>query len=202
MRATFGPSAVATPANGVTVARIVATPVLVVLVSWLGVSWATVACWLVLAGSDSLDGWLARRYGPTTSGAFLDPLADKILVLAALAAMAARGWVAWVPVTVLAAREIVISAYRTRVARHGVSVPARRLGKAKTAAEDLSVALLLLPLTGHHLWVGRDLLWVAVGLAVISGAQYLLDGRLPGWVPGVVAAERARSPVAGVPAKR
>ncbi|HLI23886.1 MAG TPA: CDP-alcohol phosphatidyltransferase family protein, partial [Acidimicrobiales bacterium] len=102
------------------------------------------------------------------------------LVLGALAAMAAKGWVAWVPVAVIAGREVAISFYRTRVARHGVSVPARPLAKAKTAVEDLAVGLVLLPATGlHDLWVGRDLLWAAVGLAVVSGVQYLVDSRPP-----------------------
>jgi len=59
---------------------------------------------------------------------------------------------------------------------HGVSVPARPLAKFKTATQDLAVGLVLAPsLAGRYLWVGRDVLWVAAGLAVVSGAQYLLD---------------------------
>ena len=70
--------------------------------------------WAALAGSDFVDGWLARRQGPSASGAFLDPLADKFLVLGALAAMAALGQVTWVPVALLAIREVVITSYRRR----------------------------------------------------------------------------------------
>jgi CDP-diacylglycerol--glycerol-3-phosphate 3-phosphatidyltransferase len=125
-----------------------------------------------------VDGWVARRQGATTSGAFLDPLADKFLVLGALVALAAGGLTGWLPVLIIAARELLISAYRSVVARRGVSVPARPLAKAKTAVQDLAIGLLLLPAVGdRHGWVGRDLLWVAVALAVVSAAQYLVDSR-------------------------
>lgn len=174
----FERSALATPANGITLIRVLATPVMLILVLDLGPSWAAVTAWVVLSSTDFLDGWVARRQGVTSSGAFLDPLADKILVLGALAALAGSGLVSWWPVAIIAARELAMSAYRSVVARRGISVPARRLAKAKTAVQDLAITLVLLPPTGnHHLWVGRGLLWVAVALALVSGAQYLLDGR-------------------------
>jgi CDP-diacylglycerol--glycerol-3-phosphate 3-phosphatidyltransferase len=174
----FERSALATPANAITLVRVLATPVVVVLVLELGASWAAVGAWVALSSTDFLDGWVARRQGVTSSGAFLDPLADKFLVLAALAALAGSGLVSWWPVAIIAAREVTISVYRSIVARHGVSVPARPLAKLKTAVQDLAISLLLLPLTGnHHLWVGQDVLWVAVALAVASAGQYLLDSR-------------------------
>jgi CDP-diacylglycerol---glycerol-3-phosphate 3-phosphatidyltransferase len=182
----FGPSAVITPANAVTLLRVLATPVLIVLTLQLGPSVPAVAVWVLLSATDFFDGWLARRHGVTTSGAFLDPLADKVLAVGALAALAAGGWVSWVPVAILAGREALISVYRVALARRGVSVPARRLAKLKTATEDVAVGLILLPLTAHHaLWIGRDLLWVAVGLALVSGVQYLLDSRVPAAASGV-----------------
>ncbi len=68
--------------------------------------------------------------------------------------------------------------YRSAVARHGVSVPARPLAKLKTASQDVAIGLILIPPTGlHHPWVGQTLLWVSVALAMVSGAQYLLDSR-------------------------
>ena len=74
----FGQSAVATPANFVTVARIlVAIPTLAVIRSD-GSSWATVGLWFAITATDSLDGWLARRDGATRSGAFLDPVAVNL----------------------------------------------------------------------------------------------------------------------------
>jgi CDP-diacylglycerol--glycerol-3-phosphate 3-phosphatidyltransferase len=174
----FAPSALATPANAITTVRLLASLPVILLILQLKISWVAALAWTVVASTDFLDGWVARRQGATTSGAFLDPLADKVLVLGALAALAAASLASWVPVVLIGGRELVISLYRSVVARQGISVPARPLAKAKTAAQDLAVGLILLPLTGlHHRWIGEDVLWVSVGLALVSGAQYLLDSR-------------------------
>ena len=171
-----------TAANGVTVARIACTPLLVVLVLRATPSWGALVFWAVLAGTDAADGWLARRQGATASGAFLDPLADKALVLGALAAMVARGSVTLAPVALLAGREVVITCYRVVVARRGISVPARRVAKVKTLVEFVTVGLVLLPVAvvfqAHP--GARRALWLAVALAWASGAQYLLDSRAGG----------------------
>jgi CDP-diacylglycerol--glycerol-3-phosphate 3-phosphatidyltransferase len=174
----FEPSARATPANAITAFRLLATPVVLLLILHFKVSWVAAAAWVAVASTDFLDGWVARRQGATTSGAFLDPLADKVLVLGALGALASINLVAWLPVLLIAAREAIISVYRSRVARHGISVPARPLAKMKTAVQDAVVCFVLLPATGlHYLWVAQTALWIAVGLALVSGAQYLMDGR-------------------------
>jgi CDP-diacylglycerol--glycerol-3-phosphate 3-phosphatidyltransferase len=174
----FGPSALATPANGVTVARLLATPVVLVLVLSYGTSWLTVAAWFALSCTDGVDGWLARRHGTTRSGAFLDPLADKFLVLGAMFALVIDGRFWWLPVALITIREVGISLYRSWVARQGVSVPARPLGKAKTVVQDLAVGAALLPTIGDHTpGIAVALLYLAVVLTVVSGAQYLIDGR-------------------------
>lgn len=174
----FEKSARLTPANGITLVRLLASPVVVVLIVTLRVSWVTVLVWVALASTDFVDGWVARRQGTTTSGAFLDPLADKFLVLGALAALAATGATGWIPFALIAGRELGISAYRSVVARRGISVPARPLAKAKTAAQDLAITLLVLPgVDGRYPWLGQDVLWAAVVLALASGGQYLLDAR-------------------------
>ena len=176
----FEASALATPANAITLVRILAAPVMLLLILDLKVSWVAAAAWLAVASTDFLDGWVARRQGATTSGAFLDPLADKVLVLGALASLAAVGLTTWLPVLLIAGREMVISAYRSVVARRGISVPARPMAKLKTAAQDAAVGFILMPATGaHHLWIGHTILWVSVGLALVSGAQYLVDSRRP-----------------------
>jgi CDP-diacylglycerol---glycerol-3-phosphate 3-phosphatidyltransferase len=167
-----------TAANYVTVARLAATPLLVLLVLHATPSWAALLFWAALAFSDFVDGWLARRQGPSTSGAFLDPLADKFLILGALAAMAALGEVTWVPVALLAGREALITSYRIVVSRRGVSVPARRVAKAKTLVEFVTVALLLLPVAWpSRLTFSHFALWLAVVLAWASALQYLFDSR-------------------------
>ncbi len=171
----FGPSALATPANAVTVARLLVTPILLLLILGEGDSWPAMALWTVLCLTDWVDGYLARRQGATRSGAFLDPLADKFLVLGAMFALVAEHSFWWVPVAVMAVREVIISIYRTFVGRRGVSVPARWWAKVKTVVQQFAVAFALLPLTADERWLANSLLWAAVGLTLVTGAQYLLD---------------------------
>jgi CDP-diacylglycerol--glycerol-3-phosphate 3-phosphatidyltransferase len=183
--ATFGPSALATPANAVTVARLLVTPVLLAVVVVEGASWAALAFWVVLASTDGLDGYLARRQGATRSGAFLDPLADKALVLGALVALVVRGAFWWLPVALIAVREFVISVYRSWMGRRGVSIPASWWAKVKTVVQEIAVAFALLPVTAsEQRWVSNAVLWIAVGLTLVTGAQYLLDGRRAAEVEG------------------
>jgi CDP-diacylglycerol--glycerol-3-phosphate 3-phosphatidyltransferase len=175
----FGPSALLTPANALTLARLVGAPVLAVLTVEIGpASWLLWALWTVFCLSDSLDGHVARRLGTTRSGAFLDPLADKFLVLGALSALAAIGAVSVWPVTLIGAREIAMSAFRVTAGRRGISVPARPLAKLKTLAQDLAVAGAFFPPIGRgHLGVVAIILWVAVALTLATGLEYYLDAR-------------------------
>ncbi len=175
---TFGPSALATPANAVTMARVFLTPVLLAGILATGASWPALALWIALAGTDGLDGVLARRHGTTRSGAFLDPLADKLLVLGAMLCLVSEGLLWWLPVALIAAREVAMGLYRSRVARHGVSVPARPLAKAKTVVQAVVVGFALLPV--EDAWYRRltgALLLVALALTLVSGAQYMIEAR-------------------------
>lgn len=172
----FGPTALATPANAVTVIRLLVTPLLLVLILGEGDSWPAFAVWTVLCATDWVDGYLARRQGATRSGAFLDPLADKFLVLGAMYALVAEHSFWWLPVSVMAVREVVISIYRTWMGRRGVSVPARWWAKVKTVVQQFAVAFALLPLTAGQHWLANAWLWAAVALTIVTGAQYLLDG--------------------------
>jgi CDP-diacylglycerol--glycerol-3-phosphate 3-phosphatidyltransferase len=173
----YGPGALLTPANMITMLRLVMTPALLVMIVEEPTSWAAVSFWTVLAFSDGIDGHLARKHGTTRSGAFLDPLADKVLVLGALFALVAAGRFWIVPVLLIAIREIAISVYRTHLGRQGLAVPARTLGKLKTVVQEMAVGLALLPLTGDYHLLATVVLWCAVVLTYVSGAQYLLDGR-------------------------
>ncbi len=140
------------------------------------VSWLSLGMWVVLAGTDGFDGVVARRHGTTRSGAFLDPLADKVLVLGALVVLVVKHRFWWLPVALIALRELVISGYRSYAVRRGVSIPARKWAKVKTVAQDVAVGFALLPLTEHQHWVANGVLWGAVALTLVTGAQYLLDG--------------------------
>jgi CDP-diacylglycerol--glycerol-3-phosphate 3-phosphatidyltransferase len=178
-QAGFGPSAVATPANAITAARLIAAPVMVVLIVREGASWAAVSLWFVLSWTDALDGFVARRQGATRSGAFLDPLADKICVLVAMVTLVAVGYWWWVPVALIAAREVVQTVLRSHLGRRGISVPATPLAKVKTLLQDLAVGGAVLPLTTHHHALVNSVLWAAVVLTLVTGAQYLRVGRRP-----------------------
>src|SRR6476620_411348 len=96
----FDQTALATPANFLTLGRMLLGVPTLILMSRDGASWATVTLWFVITSTDSLDGFLARRDGATRSGAFLDPVADKALVIGGFAVLAQRGDVAWWPVAV------------------------------------------------------------------------------------------------------
>ena len=173
----FGPSALATPANAVTMARLALAPLLCGLIVAIGPSYVTLALWFLLASTDGVDGWLARRMGTTRSGAFLDPLADKALVLGAMWALVADGGFWWLPVTLITGREVGISVFRSYWGRRGLAVPARFWAKVKTMVQSLAVGLALIPVVADdHPWVAEGMLWIAVALTLVTGAQYVLEG--------------------------
>jgi CDP-diacylglycerol--glycerol-3-phosphate 3-phosphatidyltransferase len=175
---TYGPSAIKTWANGVTIARLLVSPGLFVLIAQDGATWGVFALWTGLALTDGLDGWIARRHGATRSGAFLDPLADKVLVIGALIMLVAIGTFWWVPVAIIGVREFAISVIRVRWGRLGLAIPATGMAKLKTLVQALAVGFALMPPFAENApWVANTLLWVAVGLTVVSGAQYLVAGR-------------------------
>ena len=175
----FGPSALLTPANALTFARLLATPLMVALVITTGPSsWLLVGLWFVCSSSDFFDGVIARRHGTTRSGAFLDPLADKCVVLGVLASLAAIGEVGWLPVALIALREVSMSLFRGYAGRRGVSVPARRTAKFKTLLQDMVIGLAFLPPVGlHHANIVRWALWVVVAVTLWTGIEYLRDSR-------------------------
>ncbi len=174
---TYGPSALATPANFVTVLRLLAAPILFGMIAGSVATWPNFVLWTVLASTDFVDGMMARRHGTTRSGAFLDPLADKVLVLGALFALVAADTFALVPVLLITFREIGISLFRVHLGRQGLAVPARQTAKIKTFLQALAVGAALLPPITGYAWIANALLWAAVFMALFSGLQYLIDGR-------------------------
>jgi CDP-diacylglycerol--glycerol-3-phosphate 3-phosphatidyltransferase len=174
--ASFGSSALATPANVITIARLLISPVLYLLIVDRVESWPAFILWVLLASTDGLDGYLARRHGATRSGAFLDPLADKVLLLTALVALVVAGRFWWVPVVVIAVREVSISLFRSYWGRRGLAVPATYWAKVKTVVQSVAVGLALVPWLAETPWLADTALWVAVFLTVVTGLQYLHDG--------------------------
>lgn len=176
-----------TVADQLTVARALSVPVVVLLLAWefpYHAYWGT-ALFGVAALTDQVDGWLARRAGRSTDlGRILDPIADKILVMAALVVLIPV-FPAWM-VAVIIAREFLVTGLRQAALERGVVVEARDLAKAKTWAQSVAVVLGGLALGGaiddQVAWWG---LLAALVLTLVSGLDYaraapsLLRGRQP-----------------------
>ena len=170
------------PANLLTIARLLFSPLLFLLIlqaeDTRGASWAAFGLGVAMASTDFFDGRVARRANVVSrSGAFLDPLADKVVVLGAAFCLVAveRYW--WVPVTIMAFRELGITAWRARWAGEGVSIPARRSAKYKTFVQGVALAMAVMPSLESADTALTAALWVAVAFTAVTGLQYLLDGR-------------------------
>lgn len=164
--------------NGVTIIRILAIPVILFLLFATGRMFQviTAVIFLLVALTDMLDGYFARsRKMVTTLGKFLDPLADKLLIVTALIALiSARGIPLWM-VIVIVGREIAVTGLRGIAMSEGMVIPSSLLGKYKTAFEMTSIFCLILKgpfLSIDFYLIGIALLWVALLLAVISGVDY------------------------------
>jgi CDP-diacylglycerol--glycerol-3-phosphate 3-phosphatidyltransferase len=165
-------------ALNVTAARIAAIPGLMVLIlaDVPNGRWWAAGVYVVAAATDSLDGWLARSRGQVTvAGAFLDPLADKLLVSAALLALIQVGdmpaWAAMVIIT----RELAVTGLRLVAVTEDLIIPASRFGKAKTVSQNLALVAIIAPHGAK--WIDAPLLYAAVVLTVLSGAYYFLMAR-------------------------
>ncbi len=173
-------------ANILTLSRIVAIP-LVVACFWLERGWAQ---WLsmilfVAAGvTDWFDGYFARRYHQISRlGRFLDPIADKLLVAAALVMLVAGNNAPLRGVHVLAAliilaREILVSGLREFLAELRVGLPVSALAKWKTTVQMAAIALLLVgdAAAPYVTTLGLWLIWIAAGLTLVTGYDYLRTG--------------------------
>lgn len=172
----FGQNALATPANFLTLSRIALAIPTLELIRNRGSEWLTVGLWFAITASDSLDGAMARRDGATRSGAFLDPVADKLIVLGGFAVLADRGVFPWWAVALVVARELGISAYRSVAGRRGVVLPAQRLGKYKAFTQYCSIGFVLLPWTANYRGFQQCVFGIAVVLTLISGLEIVRRG--------------------------
>jgi cardiolipin synthase len=178
-------------ANTLTLLRIAAIP-LVVAAFWLDKPWAQWVA-MVLFGAASVtdwfDGYFARRYAQISRfGRFLDPIADKLLVVAALVMLVADGplkGVHLLAALIILAREILVSGLREFLAEIRVGLPVSQLAKWKTAIQMTAIAVLLLndagpkwlqvgPIGVHEL--GLILIWIAAALTLVTGYDYLRAG--------------------------
>jgi CDP-diacylglycerol--glycerol-3-phosphate 3-phosphatidyltransferase len=175
-------------ADQLTVARAAAVPLVVILFAWDFPGhdyWAT-AVFAAAMATDYVDGWWARRTGRTSDlGRLLDPVADKLLVLAALIMLVDRVFPAWM-IAAIVAREFLVTALRLAALERGVVMSARDLGKLKTWAQAVAAGVGGLAAAGAF---SVDVAWwaglVALVLTWVSGLDYarsaprLLRGQQP-----------------------
>jgi len=166
--------------NLLSISRILAVPVFVILMLDPSPARALAAgiVFSLASATDWLDGYLARKWGQVTKiGKLLDPVADKILITAALVTLVeirsdvVASWIA----IVIIGRELAVSGLRSIAAAEGVVIPAENMGKFKVAAQILAVVSLLLDYYLDQDWLrnlGRVSLWIAMVLAVVSSISY------------------------------
>ncbi len=173
--------------NLLTYARIIMVPMVAGLVIWGGAlaHWLALGIFIIAAITDFFDGWLARRWQLQSSlGRMLDPIADKLLVAAALLALVGdntiEGTHLWAAIIILC-REVLVSGLREYLAELRVSVPVTQLAKWKTTIQFIAMCFLIAGPAGdvvlpYNTLIGLSLLWVAAGLTLYTGYDYFRAG--------------------------
>ena len=165
--------------NALTLFRILLVQVLVfaLLEATPSGQWLAAAVFVTAAFTDGLDGYLARsRRSETNFGKVMDPIADKLLVAAALISLVSLDRLAPWAAMVIIAREFAVSGLRMAAGAQGVVIPASRLGKVKTGTQIVAILALIAANDTGDLWV-QALLYLAVATTLISGADYFLNFR-------------------------
>ena len=169
--------------NNLTLFRIAAVPLIVILLLFPGRLFTFVAAVLftVAAITDFLDGFFARRKGlVSTFGKVMDPLADKLLVSATFIMLASLGWIPGWIVCIIIGRELAVTGLRNIAAQQGQDISSSRLGKYKTGFQIAAI----IPLLIHYQYftidfheIGFVFLWAALALTLLSGADYFIKFR-------------------------
>jgi CDP-diacylglycerol--glycerol-3-phosphate 3-phosphatidyltransferase len=188
--------------NALTVARVLVVPplVLFVLQSEDGSSLAAATLFAAAALTDALDGHLARaRDSVTTFGKIADPIADKLLVGAALISLVAVSRLAAWIAAVIMIRELAVSGLRAVAGREGLVISASRFGKAKMALQVVTILALIATPYPSAAWI-QALLYLTVAVTVASGVDYFVAFRRRG--PAQAVRVRREGPGAAKAAKR
>lgn len=167
--------------NGLTFLRALLVPVILALlaVDDRSARWWAFGIFVFAAATDSIDGWVARRWhGVTRWGQLADPIADKLLIIGSLASLAIFGELPWWAVVVIVIREMGVTLLRVAmVRRYDLVMPASWWGKSKTLSQVLAIGLFLMPGVSDTLELG--VLYVAIALTLWSGIDYAFRaGRL------------------------
>lgn len=136
--------------------------------------YASVAFFVVASLTDLLDGKIARKYNLVTNfGKFMDPLADKLLVAAALICLTANGRLAaWISIIIIS-REFIISGFRLVASDNGVVIAASYWGKFKTTFQMIAIVLMILHIPALEL-LTQICIWIALILTIVSLVDYLV----------------------------
>lgn len=167
--------------NGLTFLRVLLVPVILALLTadTAAARWWAFGIFVFAAATDTVDGWVARRWhGVTRWGQLADPIADKLLVIGTLASLAALAALPWWAVAVIIIREVAVTLIRVRLV-YGLDLvmPASGWGKAKTLSQLVAVSVYLVP--GAAGPARLALLYLAVAATVLSGFDYAFRaGRL------------------------
>ncbi len=162
--------------NSLTLFRIFLVPFLVVVLLTKYSNYLGLGIFLVAAATDFFDGYFARRMNKTTRlGTLLDPIADKLLMSAAFISLIELGLArAWM-VVIIIGREFAVSGLRSIAATQGVTIAASPLGKTKTVAQVVAIALLIVGYElGEFRFIGELALWFVMLFALVSGVQYFI----------------------------
>ncbi len=170
-------------ANQLTLLRVALVPVFMYLLALdtPTTRWAAFAVFVIASLTDYLDGWIARKYNQITKfGKLMDPLADKVLVTAALVGLVELGEIpGWIVVLILA-REFIISIFRALAASSGLVIAASYWAKIKTTMQMVAILLLLAnnyPASLINVPLDIITLYIAAFLTVVSGVEYLVKNK-------------------------
>ena len=174
--------------NALTLARIALVPLFVAafFLPGDGGRWIVFILFCVAGVTDVFDGMIARKWNAESSlGRMLDPIADKLIVSAALLMLASdqmlQGWTFLVPALVILCREILVSGLREFLAEANVSLPVTRIAKLKTVMQVVAIAALIASSASERMLPGVTAgallgLWAAAGLTFYTGYAYLQAG--------------------------
>ena len=143
-----------------------------------GGKWIALALFVIASMTDWLDGYLARKYQLVTNfGKFMDPLADKLLVSAAMICLVEMGRLpSWI-VIIIISREFIISGFRLIASDNGVVIAASYWGKFKTVFQMIMIILLIADLGGIFIGVEKVIIWTALILTIVSLLDYLYKNK-------------------------
>lgn len=164
-------------ANKITILRIILIPVFLFFLllnvpSGVGKYIAT-GIFIIAALTDTLDGYIARKRNEITKfGKFMDPLADKLIVTAALISLVEMKKLSTPVVMIIIAREFAITGFRSIAASEGIVIAASKWGKAKTVTQIVAIVAALIEIPYNEV-----LIWIAVAITLISGFDYIYKNR-------------------------